>query len=181
MKNIFIVNNLKKNKNRITILKNLKNDIKKEKSFLIIFIILGIIYFITIFILKLIFYENSYLEIILIGILFVIFILALRKSQSNPILKLLYYLLSIYIIFYCIYIYTIIYMNFGIINTIDNMIVNDFWSCFYFSIITFTTLGYGDLRPTEFTRMYSASEALLGYVTLGLIISYSVSYILKKK
>lgn len=41
----------------------------------------------------------------------------------------------------------------------------------YFSIVTFTTLGYGDFRPTPAARPFAALEALLGYVMLGLFVS----------
>jgi hypothetical protein len=41
----------------------------------------------------------------------------------------------------------------------------------YFSIVTFTTLGYGDFRPTPSARPFAALEALVGYVMLGLFVS----------
>jgi hypothetical protein len=41
----------------------------------------------------------------------------------------------------------------------------------YFSIVTFTTLGYGDIQPTgDGLRLLCAFEALLGAITMGLII-----------
>ena len=40
----------------------------------------------------------------------------------------------------------------------------------YFSAVTFTTLGYGDIRPTKNSRLWSASEALLGYIYLSLLL-----------
>ena len=36
----------------------------------------------------------------------------------------------------------------------------DFWECAYCSIVTFTTLGYGDYQPKEPYRLLAASEAL---------------------
>jgi len=41
----------------------------------------------------------------------------------------------------------------------------------YFSIVTWTTLGYGDLRPTLDARMFAASEALYGYFFMGLYVA----------
>lgn len=41
----------------------------------------------------------------------------------------------------------------------------------YFSIITWTTLGYGDIKPSLVSRMFAASEALLGYLFMGLYIA----------
>ena len=37
----------------------------------------------------------------------------------------------------------------------------------YFSCITFTTVGYGDLAPIGITRLFAASEGLLGVALAG--------------
>lgn len=43
---------------------------------------------------------------------------------------------------------------------------------FYFSTVTFTTLGYGDFSPTSYPlKVACASEALLGAFTLGLFVA----------
>ncbi|GJG85387.1 hypothetical protein tb265_05680 [Gemmatimonadetes bacterium T265] len=41
----------------------------------------------------------------------------------------------------------------------------------YFSVVTLTTLGYGDVLPTEPMRFFACAEALVGYVLLGGIAS----------
>jgi glucose uptake protein GlcU len=42
----------------------------------------------------------------------------------------------------------------------------------YYSIITFTTLGYGDIVPnTDGLKLVSAIEALIGAFSMGLIIA----------
>ena len=41
----------------------------------------------------------------------------------------------------------------------------------YFSAITFTTTGYGDIVPIHLARLVAACEAITGYVALGLAIS----------
>lgn len=48
--------------------------------------------------------------------------------------------------------------------------VYDFLECMYFSIITFTTLGYGDIVPTELSRIFAAIEAFCGSFTLALFV-----------
>ena len=51
---------------------------------------------------------------------------------------------------------------------------NDPFTCLYFSIVTWTTLGYGDVRPSVDARMLAASEAVLGYIWMaGLIGLFS--------
>jgi hypothetical protein len=48
--------------------------------------------------------------------------------------------------------------------------VEEFLSCAYFSIVTFTTLGYGDITPTGLSRVLAAIEALFGSFTLALFV-----------
>lgn len=40
----------------------------------------------------------------------------------------------------------------------------------YFSIVTFTTLGYGDIIPYGLSRVFAAAEALMGSFTLALFV-----------
>ena len=43
-------------------------------------------------------------------------------------------------------------------------------NCLYFSVVTFTTLGYGDLTPFGLTRLFAAIEAFIGSFTLALFV-----------
>ncbi|MBP0591497.1 hypothetical protein J8I87_17555 [Paraburkholderia sp. LEh10] len=72
--------------------------------------------------------------------------------------------------------YSDIYMRIGILDGASN-VVRDRESCLYFSVITFTTVGYGDYRPTLDARMVAATEALTGYVFFGVFISMLSSYV----
>ncbi|MGJ8670635.1 MAG: ion channel, partial [Oceanococcus sp.] len=45
-----------------------------------------------------------------------------------------------------------------------------FMTSLYFSIVTFTTLGYGDLAPIGFARAFAAVEAFVGSFTLALFV-----------
>lgn len=62
----------------------------------------------------------------------------------------------------------------GIMDAQGNL-VDDFLTCLYFSIVTFTTLGYGDFRPTEATRAIAAIEAIVGFIMFAYIIGTAVS------
>jgi hypothetical protein len=60
--------------------------------------------------------------------------------------------------------FSVVYWKFNVINSsnyLDNL---------YFSIVTFTTLGYGDFVPAEAFRLLAASEALLGLFFTGLFL-----------
>ena len=49
-------------------------------------------------------------------------------------------------------------------------VYHDLPTALYFSIVTFTTLGYGDLQPSTHMRPVAAVQALVGYVYLGLFV-----------
>lgn len=47
-----------------------------------------------------------------------------------------------------------------------------FIECIYFSTVTITTLGYGDITPTnDIGRLISASESVLGIIIIGLFLN----------
>ncbi len=41
----------------------------------------------------------------------------------------------------------------------------------YYSVVTFTTLGYGDISPTGFLKFFAAIEAIFGAITLGFLVA----------
>ena len=46
-----------------------------------------------------------------------------------------------------------------------------YWlDCLYFSVVTFTTLGYGDVTPTGLSRIVAACEAFTGSFSLALFV-----------
>ncbi|HGE70937.1 TPA: hypothetical protein ENX78_08890 [Candidatus Poribacteria bacterium] len=48
----------------------------------------------------------------------------------------------------------------------------NFWSYLYYSVVTFTTLGFGDIVPTtNIARLVVGTEVILGYIMLGGLIS----------
>lgn len=66
-----------------------------------------------------------------------------------------------------------LYQRIGITDTTkpDNPVTTDFWECLYFSLVTFTTLGYGDLQPHGLARVLAVIEAFGGYLVLGVLAS----------
>ena len=45
----------------------------------------------------------------------------------------------------------------------------------YFSYVTFTTVGFGDLHPGGLCRAIAVAEAITGYVLLGLFVAAAVA------
>lgn len=48
--------------------------------------------------------------------------------------------------------------------------VSLFLSCLYYSVVTFTTLGYGDFTPVGYSRAIAAIEAFTGSFTIALFV-----------
>lgn len=54
----------------------------------------------------------------------------------------------------------------------NGVVVSDLSSCFYFSAVTITTLGYGDILPSNIpTRLLVIVEASLGVILAGLFLN----------
>lgn len=68
-----------------------------------------------------------------------------------------------------VFLFALVYAELGIISSSGAPVSE--MDYLYFSIVTFTTLGYGDFQPTEAARLFAAVEALLGYVILGVFVS----------
>lgn len=50
-------------------------------------------------------------------------------------------------------------------------VVHEFWTSVYYSVVTFTTLGYGDFYPVGAGRVLAGIQALTGYLILGILAS----------
>ncbi|MBC8279102.1 MAG: two pore domain potassium channel family protein [FCB group bacterium] len=54
----------------------------------------------------------------------------------------------------------------------DDNTFKGWYSPYYFSVVTFTTLGFGDVTPENITgQLWITMEVILGYIMLGGLIS----------
>ncbi|MDD1004968.1 potassium channel family protein [Pseudomonas sp. TNT2022 ID642] len=98
----------------------------------------------------------------------------LDNHQRNKLaLKLLTILAVVILIFAAAYFFLSQQPNTGLSK--DEKHIAGVWDCIYFSVVTITTLGYGDLAPTGVTRLLAALEALFGLIFAGYSISQVMS------
>lgn len=68
--------------------------------------------------------------------------------------------------------------HWGALRAGSNRTITDCWNCLYFSIITISSLGYGDIQPSGWCRAFACVEVIFGlaYVSIGigLVISRAV-------
>jgi hypothetical protein len=70
----------------------------------------------------------------------------------------------------------LLFAEFSLMNTFDRNSTNDIYDCLYFSIITWTTVGFGDFVPhTKWARLLSAVEAVFGYFTMAALIGSMIA------
>jgi len=63
-----------------------------------------------------------------------------------------------------------LYLLGGMRTDLPGLPLDSFTTSLYFSAVTWTTLGYGDITPATDFLLLAASEALLGYITMSLLI-----------
>lgn len=90
----------------------------------------------------------------------------LKHQEYHVFSQIFKMLLSIYI---AIVGFAAIYKQEGLIS--GGTVVHDASSSLYFSVVTWTTLGYGDFQPTESVRWLAALEALLGTLFIPLFLA----------
>lgn len=119
--------------------------------------------------------------IVVLGIVFVGLYLRLLLEQMRQVLgggRHLYRTLGIALLNLILLIVTFawMYQQIGIIDNTrpGSPVVHSFTTSVYYSVVTFTTLGYGDFYPQGAGRFLAALEAITGYLILGIVVSTSV-------
>jgi hypothetical protein len=126
----------------------------------------------------------SPIGIVAIYCLFIPFLISFSKlnvAERRPTLIVLIFsfssLISIILLFANLYRWAAIAISCVLtvnnrVATCNTEITHNFWDCVYFSVITITTVGYGDFYPSgPHARVIASIEALSGYIILGLFIS----------
>lgn len=76
--------------------------------------------------------------------------------------------------------FSYIYYAYGVEGP-EGVITGDFITSLYFSIVTWTTLGYGDLTPINELRLIASLEALMGYIYMAIIIGLFLNLLQSNK
>ena len=66
-----------------------------------------------------------------------------------------------------VWLWAVAYVALGVVNGLEEAV--------YFSTVTFTTLGYGDIIPVAGWRVFAAMEAMNGIILIGWSIAYLVA------
>lgn len=100
-------------------------------------------------------------------------------KSSRPGKKLMYFLVFTGL---TIGYFSLVYFAYGIVDSTDGEVVRGNWlNATYFSVVTWTTLGYGDFRPIDELKVWVMVEALMGYVFMGLLVGKVLFLAQRKK
>lgn len=82
------------------------------------------------------------------------------------------YEIAILLLFYLplvLYSFARLYQIGGLVY--NGEVTHDFSSALYFSVVTWTTLGFGDFQPVEELRLWAAGQALFGYIFMAILVA----------
>ena len=103
---------------------------------------------------------------LLLGFALIIFLIPTFLNLSREFFKNALFLLVIHITV-TILAFALHYKVAGLIDP-SAKVSHDFLDAVYFSITTFTTLGYGDFRPIPEIRLVTSMEALAGMISMAI-------------
>jgi hypothetical protein len=74
-----------------------------------------------------------------------------------------------------------LYMTFGVLKYSDGTSVEGMWDHFYFSVVTLTTLGYGNIVPCNFAaELLAVIESLIGFMGFAVLAGIIASIAFKR-
>jgi hypothetical protein len=76
-----------------------------------------------------------------------------------------------------ILVYALGYRYLGVVDNGQTNPNPDPVTCVYLSLVTWTTLGYGDVTPMPQIRLFAASEAFVGYLGMAMFVALFVQAI----
>ena len=114
-------------------------------------------------------------SMIIFGIFYLIMALGIAFFRKiGPFLALSYYTVLVSFSLPVFYASLYIYLSYDMGCIIGAISEYDY---LYFSYVAFTTVGFGDLQPEGICRLVAASEAILGYISLGLFVGFASNYL----
>lgn len=108
-------------------------------------------------------------------------LLFLYSNRSGRLYASLTFLSTITIVLMLIVGFAGFYRFAGIVDASSRNVTSNPIDCLYFSIVTFTTLGYGDFYPVPEARLIAAFEAIIGYVSLAALIAALARFLVNCK
>ena len=116
-------------------------------------------------------WEIASIQVSLFVLLVGICVEVARNGSPETIVMLLVFGVLTGILTHCVY-----YTRLGLVIASDEQVIYPSWrDALYFSVVTFTTLGYGDLIPREEYRLVAAFQAIFGYLSLGALVGMLVT------
>lgn len=84
--------------------------------------------------------------------------------------------------FALLFVFAGIYRGYGLMYGGDIVPMGQDWAgALYFSIVTWTTVGYGDFTPPAAIRLIAATQALLGYLVFGTTVGLGTYFLIERR
>ncbi len=82
------------------------------------------------------------------------------------------------ILLFCVTVFSFsfVYWFYGVVDSATGTTVKCYPTSLYFSVTTWSTLGYGDFRPVPSVRLLTSLEAILGVLSIPLIFTMIWKY-----